>query len=285
MDEEDIKDGAEFLIQCYREYTGKSVGGMNDSAKIIVENAARRVVQDNENAVVLRPTSAKEDGQPMTFETLEHLPNGCLVFPGSFNPPHGGHIALANASLRTADRCNEDNDEGDYNPTVFFEISIVNADKPPIDPEVVAERVKKFLDLDDMPDQWGVVLTRAPLFADKLTYLKDCINSNGCDSKLNFIIGTDTLVRIVNPKYYGNDEKNMIESLRAMKGAHFIVGGRLEQNVETDQPRFVSGEEELSSLPHDFANDMFTIMRESEFRVDISSSEIRRKQAERERIN
>jgi hypothetical protein len=173
-------------------------------------------------------------------------------------------------------------DESDYNPTVFFELSLVNADKPPIDPEVVAERVEKFLDLAELPDQWGVVLTRAPLFAEKLTYLQDCIPSttDGKEPKVNFVVGTDTLVRLINPKYYGNDETNMMESLRAMNGAHFIVGGRLEQNVDTDRPKFVSGQEELALLPQDFVKDMFTIMEESEFRVDISSSEIRRKQSE-----
>ena len=46
------------------------------------------------------------------------------------------------------------------------------------------------------------------------------------------MIGTDTMVRILNPKYYGNSEEDMIDAVREMgrAGVHFVVGGRLEQN-------------------------------------------------------
>mmetsp|Transcript_4395 Transcript_4395/g.8090 ORF Transcript_4395/g.8090 Transcript_4395/m.8090 type:complete len:87 (+) Transcript_4395:1368-1628(+) len=80
-------------------------------------------------------------------------------------------------------------------------------------------------------------------------------------------------------------KKKMVEALKSMEGAHFIVGGRLEQNVDTGTPRFVSGKEELESFPDQrLGNEMFTIMDESEFRIDISSSEIRQKQKEQDRI-
>jgi hypothetical protein len=94
---------------------------------------------------------------------------------------------------------------------------------------------------------------------------------------VNFVIGTDTLVRILNPKYYNNDRDNMVSSLLAMKGSHYVVGGRLEQNKDSsceEPPKFVSGEDELKGLPEELVS-MFTVMTESEFRVDISSSEIR----------
>lgn len=47
-------------------------------------------------------------------------------------------------------------------------------------------------------------------------------------------IGTDTMVRIINPKYYGNRKEHMIKALEDMnsKGVHFIVGGRLEQGMD-----------------------------------------------------
>ena len=49
-----------------------------------------------------------------------------------------------------------------------------------------------------------------------------------------FVIGTDTFVRIVNPKYYDNSVDSMIEALRFIKnkGVHFVVGGRLEQGKD-----------------------------------------------------
>ena len=42
--------------------------------------------------------------------------------------------------------------------------------------------------------------------------------------------------------------------------------------------RFVTGEEELSSLPDD-VREMFTIIKEEDFRIDLSSTEIRRREA------
>lgn len=40
------------------------------------------------------------------------------------------------------------------------------------------------------------------------------------------------MVRILNPKYYGNSEEDMLDAVREMgrAGVHFVVGGRLEQN-------------------------------------------------------
>jgi hypothetical protein len=40
----------------------------------------------------------------------------------------------------------------------------------------------------------------------------------------------------------------------------------------------VTGEKELSELPED-VQDMFTILNQDEFRVDISSTELRKKQS------
>jgi hypothetical protein len=276
----------------------------------VIEAAARRVVEGGEDAVVLLPLYETSEGgsgataKPVSFRALSEpvLPNHCIVFPGSFNPPHTGHVALANASIRTLERLQPYVHRRHNDKPVFFELSLMNADKPAIDPATVAERIQQFLQLYDddddddddgdnstdherMPQQWGIILTRAPLFAQKLSSLQDCIINrlDGPTPNVNFVIGTDTLVRILNAKYYNNDRENMVSSLLAMKGAHFIVGGRLEQNQVPDSvassappspPKFVSGEDELKGLPSDLA-DMFTVMTESEFRVDISSSEIR----------
>lgn len=50
-------------------------------------------------------------------------------------------------------------------------------------------------------------------------------------AQLGFVIGTDTMVRILNPKYYGDDRDMMLDAVREMgrSGVHFVVGGRLEQ--------------------------------------------------------
>eukprot|EP00535_Pseudo-nitzschia_heimii_P009430 CAMPEP_0197181600 /NCGR_PEP_ID=MMETSP1423-20130617/5840_1 /TAXON_ID=476441 /ORGANISM="Pseudo-nitzschia heimii, Strain UNC1101" /LENGTH=698 /DNA_ID=CAMNT_0042631887 /DNA_START=52 /DNA_END=2148 /DNA_ORIENTATION=- len=284
----------------------------DDDIDTVVEEAAKRVVDHGEGAVVLLPVYDERTpgAAPLKVRALSQavLPNRSLVFPGSFNPVHVGHLGLANASIKTLEKHEPYVHPRRHNDKpIFFEISLTNADKPSIDPKIVASRVKKFIELassasnridhdggdDDgflpapsFPQQWGIVLTRAPLFEEKLKILRSNVLNRlegpGDSPRINFVIGTDTMVRILNPKYYRDrSEANMIASLLELKasGAGFTVGGRLEQSTSdpASPPRFVSGREELVGLPDEVAS-MFTIMEESEFRVDLSSSEIRRQQ-------
>ena len=100
---------------------------------------------------------------------------------------------------------------------------------------------------------------------------------------MTFVLGTDTFVRIINPKYYNNSIDNMIDALVEMKekGVHFIVGGRLEQQQQQSsmgdekKMKFINGEEEVKSLPL-HVQEMFTLLSEEEFRLDVSSTEIRK---------
>jgi nicotinic acid mononucleotide adenylyltransferase/nicotinamide mononucleotide (NMN) deamidase PncC len=244
--------------------------------------AAERLLSGDARAMVLLPMYNK-DGKPTSFRALEFpvVPNGSLIFPGSFNPPHKGHISLVNAAIKATMNILDEN-ISTQEPPIFMELSLTNADKAPIDPSDVSHRVNTFLELDNMPEQWGILLTRAPLFSEKVSALvEDCIidPTEGYFPKMSFVIGTDTMVRILDPKYYGGEESVMQEAVRSMKDVHFCVGGRLEQKKDSSEPpRFVSGAEELEGLPHDIRN-MFTIIKEDDFRMDISSSEIRQQKA------
>lgn len=245
--------------------------------------AAQRLLDGDEQALVLLPVY--EDGRPVKFRALRYpvIPDGSLVMPGSFNPPHKGHISLGQAAVRAAERMGYSRRHEEL--PIFMELSLTNADKPPIDPQIASERIQKFLQLEDLPNQWGLVLTRAPLFSQKVACLRDCImeSSDGKDGKISFVIGADTLARILNPKYYNDDKDQMIDALLSMRGAHFFAGGRVEQKKETPGPaQFITGKDELSGLPQE-VKDKFTIIEEQEFRVDISSTEIRQ-QEESERL-
>ena len=104
---------------------------------------------------------------------------------------------------------------------------------------------------------------------------------DGKHVNISFVIGADTLARILNPKYYNDDKDQMIDALMSMKGARFFAGGRVEQKKETPgRVQFITGKDELSGLPPEL-KEKFTIIDEQEFRVDISSTEIRLKEAER----
>jgi hypothetical protein len=309
--------------------TNRMVGDNNEIDSVI-EEAARRVVDGGEDAVVLLPlygsstgtsTTAKKKVLPsiIGIRALSQtvVPNNCLIFPGSFNPPHIGHLQLANASIRTLERLQPYIHPRNHNDKpILFELSLTNVDKPSIDPNIVVSRIRKILELyssttisndndtPEFPQQWGIVLTRAPLFEEKLKILRSKVlvadddDDHSSTKKINFVIGTDTLVRILNPKYYQDQLRiNMNKSLLELKsnGVGFIIGGRLEQQQKQStssqskeaqssqsQPRFVSGRDELIDLPEDVAS-MFTVMKESEFRVDLSSSDIRKQQQEEEK--
>jgi len=240
--------------------------------------AARSVLTGKRPFVVLLPLY--KDGKPTSFQALalSAIPDGALIFPGSFNPPHIGHGGLARAAAQKADSMSHRHDK----KAVFMELSLTNVDKPSIDPETVSERVHSFLDLEVLPDRWGIVLSRAPMFSDKVSSLLPAVMTSPGKAapELSFVIGTDTLVRLVDPKYYGNEEEAMLDALRSMEGVKFFVGGRLEQKKPPggSPVSFVSGEEELSELPED-VREKFVILREDEFRLDLSSSEVREAKA------
>lgn len=312
----------------------------NTNGGIFVQNAAQKVIDDaNTDAVIITLRELQDDAQmvPLAYTVI---PSDPIIIPGSFNPPHMGHVSLAQAAVKTMTRKkqqelegyfttttrtpDQDGDENDndnvmenmWNTTeyqsfksltedtfeqgpfsVLFEMSLTNADKPPMETSEASRRVSLFGELTTqeeitMPKDWGVLLTSAPLFIDKVRLFKKYLAPSGAtflpgSSKrlMTFVIGTDTMVRIINPKYYSNAYENMIEAVREMgeEGVHFVVGGRLEQ-VKSDEgaekvevkveAKFVTGEEELEGLPLDVRN-MFTIIREEDFRVDISSTELR----------
>lgn len=226
-----------------------------------VEKAAERVLTGSAKAVMIRPNDDNSG-----FEVLRDacITKDALVFPGSFNPPHHGHAALARASVDAMDQCD----------IIFFELSITNPDKPSIPATEVAKRVQKFLDLAkeefDGIEKWGVLLTDAPLFTQKASILAP---SHG---RLTFAIGSDTLVRIIDPKYYNNSRTEMLSVLTQMN-CNFVVGGRLEQKLSSGE--FVSGSEHLEEMPDKLAS-RFTLI--PDFRVDISSTEIRRQQEQKQ---
>lgn len=294
---------------------------VQDAAQIVIDKS------DKTDAIIIAP---KQESLACSMIPLAHtvIPSDPIIFPGSFNPPHIGHILLARAAVKTMTRkkkeelekyfqytdgkvsnaiedmwntteyqsfhslADDNLEEGPF--SVLFEMSLTNADKPPMEVADVSTRVERFGRLpqdqqtaSSMPKDWGVLLTSAPLFIDKVRVMNKYLSPSGAavlsnKRQITFVIGTDTMVRIINPKYYGNDNENMLQAVREMgnEGVHFVVGGRVEQIKGSDseimEAKFITGESELEGLPKDVRN-MFTIIREEDFRVDISSSELRGK--------
>jgi nicotinamide mononucleotide (NMN) deamidase PncC len=176
---------------------------------------------------------------------LAGVPAPKVVLPGSFNPLHEGHTALAAAGARLA------------GAPAAFEMTVVNADKPPLPEGEVRRRVAQFA--------WkgAVWLTRAPTFAEKAQLFPGAV----------FVVGADTAERVVHPRFYGGSAERMAEALAGIRarGCSFLTAGRVGRGGE-----FV-GLEDLD-IPAEH-RDLFRGVPAEEFRVDVSSTDLRARAA------
>lgn len=168
-------------------------------------------------------------------------PTSPVLFPGSFNPVHEGHLSLA----RLAEELRQQ--------PLAFEISVTNVDKPPLAAETVRHRVTQFA--------WKspVELTRAPTFLEKSRLFP----------KTTFVIGADTATRLFAPRYYDDDEDQMRVALEeiANTGASFLVAVRIDAMGRLCALSDIA-------VPPRYA-ELFTEIPEHQFRFDTSSTEIR----------
>ena len=166
-----------------------------------------------------------------------------LLLSGSFNPLHDGHLALAKtaASLKKM--------------PIAFEISAFNVDKPPLDPQIMLNRLAQFA------GRWPVYMTNARTFLEKARLFPNCI----------FVVGFDTAVRIISPRYYNNSQPEMYAALTEIRdqGCHFLVAGRVDRDGQFSQMSDLD-------IPADFQS-LFSGIPSNLFRNDISSSLLRAK--------
>jgi nicotinic acid mononucleotide adenylyltransferase len=196
------------------------------------------------------------DQQFVSYSNIR-LPPGTFIYSGSYNPLHGGHLQLAAAAIKASGV--------EADPLVLFELAAVNADKPPINATELRRRVSQFRSGHTAIEavalhNYAVCVSNEPLFLGKARLFPGC----------NFIIGVDTLVRLLNPKYYNNSRAEMICMLSTVLGlgCSFYVGGRVGDTG------FVTASSLLNANQEGLL-DMFRPLSEEEFRVDLSSTQIR----------
>lgn len=165
------------------------------------------------------------------------------IFPGAFNPPHEGHNRMRELATEHLG--------GD----VVLELSIRNVDKPPLDFLTMQERLT-------LVEPSPLIFTNAPTFVEKSAIFPGA----------TFVVGTDTLVRIQDSRYYENDDaRDEAIALLIERGNRFLVFGRMEHGefVTLDD---VDVRDDLKAI--------CTGINEATFRADVSSTEIRLKNEE-----
>jgi nicotinic acid mononucleotide adenylyltransferase/nicotinamide mononucleotide (NMN) deamidase PncC len=165
---------------------------------------------------------------------------GMLVFPGSFDPFHEGHLRMAVVAEEIAER------------PLDFELSVTNVDKPALDYLEMRSRATQF-------DGRSLWFTRAATFVEKLDVFPQG----------TFVMGADTYARLADPKYYGGSAEAVHRAVEriATQARGLIVFGRERHGVFEDPSR-------LDVPPALRAVTYFVSQRE--FRMDISSTDLRR---------
>ena len=162
-----------------------------------------------------------------------------LIFPGSFNPLHEGHIKMKELA------------EKKTGMHTTFEICANNADKPPL----TFYEIKRTIDQFQNDESW--MLTSAGRFSEKAEMFPNSV----------FIIGADTLMRVFDEKFY-DSYKDMMSHIQRFNdhNINFLVFGRKINK------KFIS----LNNLKvPEIIVDRCTGIDEEMFRDDISSTEIR----------
>ena len=180
------------------------------------------------------------------------------VFPGSFDPWHAGHVAMAHYV------------EDKYGHGPFYELSINNVDKTQVHQNAARIRTLPFCFSEKL------IISQAATFVEKARLY----------GGVQFITGVDTIARIGDSRYYGgkenaagsDEQRDLALQELSDRGCRFIVFGREMSNdfqTGAGDAKIYRELEQLELPP--LLQQMCDGVPESEFRYDQSSRDLRQR--------
>lgn len=126
-----------------------------------------------------------------------------VSLPGSFNPLHSGHTSSLDKALAI-------NATKIANSSGFYELSVSNVDKSPISVQELKKRLNNFI-----MSKYPLFLTKTPRFIDKAQM----------NPGIDYVMGVDTAIRLVDTNYTGGNTEKMTLLLKDIvdKGTRFFV--------------------------------------------------------------
>lgn len=156
----------------------REVVGGRSSAVLLVPNPRSATLEHGHAAAVTEAMTPSAVALQDSAACRALSRASTVILPGSYNPLHRGHVRLLDAAralhreIRWKEAAVSDKDPEDVVVHAVFELSITNADKGGLGEEEVRARALQFSDSRGVGWPAPVVLTRAPLFSQKVSTLE-----------------------------------------------------------------------------------------------------------------
>mmetsp|Transcript_15742 Transcript_15742/g.21981 ORF Transcript_15742/g.21981 Transcript_15742/m.21981 type:complete len:387 (-) Transcript_15742:124-1284(-) len=180
-----------------------------------------------------------------------------VILPGSFNPLHIGHVRMLQSSVAKIYRGAKERMPLNLSltPGGAFELTVPNPDKGNIHVDELLDRALQFAGRMDLYS------SSCALFDEKSVLLPGTI----------WVVGIDTAQRMLMPRFYNDDPKGperLLSEVSKNQGSFLVAGRGLGGH-------WTEGIEDLD-IPSKYQSSEFQCLEEEEFRLDISSTQLRK---------
>lgn len=206
----------------------------------------------------------------LTYGSSQQQLSSVAVLDSSFNPPTRAHLQMLSATASKLG-CSRS----------LLLLAKNNADKPVVGASLVQrlEMMQLIAEAAEPPMLCGV--TAHPLFVDKAAALQALCGRGAGDARIVVLVGFDTWVRIVDPKYYPGEDGLEAALRTVFRDVEVVVASRdpkSASNLATDGAPLSAAEQEAAvrALPEQLTLGRLHFLHTEPEVAAVSSSEVRR---------